>query len=321
MKQVIIKTLPFLILLIGLSSCLKEAPMNIDVSKTNNVIEFNNTGDNKATASSEFPRFHSDLGTIAPGDSATFNVNVSYSGADVAPQDITVTLAVDEAALEKYNAEDGTDYVVPPSTIYSLPTTVVIKQGTQQTQIKVSIISSSDFDFNVNYALPLKITTVSTGIISANFSTAIYSFGARNQRDGHYTVNGTFSDITNPAFASIYPMDISFITSSGNSVDVYNNDLGNYGYLFYTGSGYSYYGSFGVRIFFDATGKVTSVTNIYGQPAPNTRSAMLDPSGVNAFDENGNLKIKYYMLQPSAVPGDPAIRCYFDETYEYLGPR
>jgi len=190
MKKITIKIFPFLVGVISLTSCVKEADMNIDPGKTNSVIEFANTGDNQAGNTSEFPRFYTDLGSIGDGESASFNVNVNYAGGAEAPEDITVNLAIDAKSLETYNTEDGTDYVVPATSIFSIPSSVVIKKGTRLTQVQAKITRTSDFDFGLSYALPVKIASVSSGTISGNFGTAIYSFGVRNQYDGHYSIKG-----------------------------------------------------------------------------------------------------------------------------------
>jgi hypothetical protein len=101
------------------------------------------------------------------------------------------------------------------------------------------------------------------------------------------------------------------------------------------------YSSFAIIITFDpATNKIAKVRNYYGDPtqgpantlgnpatgsgpplyqASNTRYAQLDPTGVNAVQGNRDIKIKYLMYHPSAVPVGP--RTTFDETFEYIGPR
>jgi len=173
-----------------LGSCVKKADMVMDPSKSNSVIQFANTGDNLAGTTVDYPRFYTDLGSIGPDESASFNVNVNYAGGFEAPEDITVNLAVDETALETYNTQDGTDYVVPAASIFSFPSSVIIKKGTRVTQVQATIKRTADFDFGLAYALPLKIASVSTGTISGNFGTAIYSFGVRNQYDGIYSANG-----------------------------------------------------------------------------------------------------------------------------------
>jgi len=225
MKQLKIASFIFSALLFSIAGCLKERDMNIDPDKgQRNVIEFENTGDNIAGATSKFPEFYSDFGLLTSSSTgSSFNVNVSYSGADVAPTDITVNIEIDSTVLDTYNDDNGTDYVVPPADIYSLPTSAVIKQGTRMAQITVPIAFNSSYDFGAHYALPLKIASASTGTISSNFGKAVYSFGVRNGYDGNYTLKG-FVSHPNAAYTGGFKDskcgNWSLVTSGGNSVDL-----------------------------------------------------------------------------------------------------
>lgn len=326
MKQLKIKSLFFLLAVVSLTSCLKKAPMNVDPSVgPANVVEFANTGDNVAGSLSRYPRFATDLGSMALGDTISFNVNVSFSGVDVAPQDITVTLATDTAALGAYNRDNSTSYVAPPADLYKLPTSVVIKQGTHQTTIKVVITRTNSFDFGVNYALPIKIASASVGIISGNFGKALYSFAARNSYDGVYTMEATapMVDLLSPGISGWYPIDMQLITYTGNSIALYDgiNYVKDYGHPIKSGASSSYYGSFSPVFFFDASGKITSVTNYFGQNSGgNKRSAVLDPSGVNkaTFNANGKIvsfEVSYIMTQSVSTPDAP--RTYYHEKFTY----
>lgn len=317
--------------LISQTSCLKERDMNIDASKgTANVIEFENTGDNVAGSTSKYPRFTTDLGSVGSGETVKFNVNVSYSGAEVAPEDITVTLGVDPDLLAQYNSENGTSYVVPPSDIYSLPNSVVIKKGQHQATVEVGITNNNSFDFNVNYGLPLKIVSTTTGTISNNFGKAVYSFSARNSYDGLYLMEATapMVDVTSPSLTGWYPIEMQLITYTGNSVALYDgiNYVNAYGHpIISGGTSGSYYGTFSPVFYFDATGKITSVGNYYGQNAGgNKRSAVIDPTGVNqaTFNADGSIKsfeVSYIMTQSVSSPDQP--RTYFHEKFTYEGPR
>src|SRR3982751_4683636 len=110
MKKIIINILPLLTIVCSLSSCLKGDDTNLDTGKTNSVVEFKNTGNIVSGSNATYHRFLSDLGVLNPGDSATFNVNIHYAGADYAPSDITVNLEIDTAALTSYNGSDDGDY-------------------------------------------------------------------------------------------------------------------------------------------------------------------------------------------------------------------
>jgi hypothetical protein len=190
MRYITIKNFCAVAALISLGGCLKKNEMNIDPETASSVVTLAPTGSNKATTASTFQRYYSDFGVVNQGDHASFNLNVEYSGGATAGSDITVNIALDTAALSKYNAQDDMTYVVPPASTMHIPSSVVIKKGTQLSQNKVTIDINADFDFGAAYALPIKITSVSSGIISTNLGTSIYSFGVRNKYDGHYSMKG-----------------------------------------------------------------------------------------------------------------------------------
>lgn len=320
MKQIINKA-SIAIIALAFTSCVKDH-LAVDPSQSNNVVEFANTGSIVSSAGAVHPRFQIDLGSLPSGKSSPINVNLSYSGADNAPQDITVNLVVDSAALAAYNADEGTNYALPPKAIYSLPATAVIKAGSRKIQVQVAITNNSSFDFNVNYALPLKIQSVSSGVISGNFGTAIYSFAARNIYDGVYTMSGTLTDQANSTITGYYPLDMDLITYNGNSIALYDpNVASTYGHPIKSGTSNSYYGSFSPVFIFDANGNITDVTNYYGQQAgSNKRSGQLDPTGVNKITFNGDgtvasFEVSYIMIQNGAP------RTYFKEKFTYKSSR
>ena len=330
MRKVSINIFLFSVLLIGSSSCLKKDSMNIDTdSGTKNVVEFANTYDNVAGATSLYPRFSKDMGIVTIGSIVEFNVNVSYSGVDAAPQDITVALALDTAALRVYNTQNGSKYVAPPEAIYSMPSSVVIPKGSQTAQIKVKVTVNSSFNFGVNYALPLSIASATTGTISTNFGKAMYSFAARNKYDGIYTMEATspMVDVTNAALTGYYPLDMSLITFNGNSVALFDLNGAynkNYFHPIHSGTDVSAYGSFSPVFTFDNSGNITAVTNYYGQySGGNLRAGVLN-TGVNkiTFNTDGSIKsfeVNYIMTQSVSSPDAP--RTYFYEKFTYKKAR
>lgn len=333
MKKSIIK--PFLfssLVMIGFSSCLKENEMTVldpDVSPT--VVEFANTGDNVAGTKSQYPRFTTDLGSLALGDTYDINVNVSYNGPEAAPGEITVSVEVDAEALIQFNTENGTSYEVPPADVFTLPASVVIPKGQRIGQAVLTIKNTSNFDFNANYAIPLKIKSVSSGTpVSRNFSKAVYSFSARNSYDGIYHMDATapMVDLTSSSLTGWYDIDMQLITYTGNSVALYDgfNYVDAYGHpIISGGTSGSYYGSFSPVFFFESDGTISSVTNYYGQESGgNKRSAILDPTGVNkaTFNSDGSIKsfeVSYIMTQSLTAPFAP--RTYFHEKFTYVEPR
>ncbi len=124
--------------------------------------------------------------------------------------------------------------------------------------------------------------------------------------------------MVNPALSSVpgdpYPFEVELKTTGPTSVGMYVPNL-NFAHLIATGS---YYGNYGPIFNFDeATNKIISVTNKFGQPSPgNARGAEIDPTGINTFDPaTKTINAKYFMLQGGSV------RTKFDDKLTYMGPR
>jgi hypothetical protein len=327
MKQVQINILLLSALLVGVSSCLKKDAMNIDPnSGTRNLVEFANTGDNVAAATSFYPRFATDMGVVALGGAYKFNVNVSYSGADnIAPEDITVNLALDTAALTQFNNENGTTYTVPPGSVINFPASLVITQGSHMVQGQITVNVNTDYNFGANYAVPLKITQASYGTVSANFGKAVYSFTARNKYDGIYLMEATapMLDVINAGLSGWYPNNIELRTYTDKSVVMYDPVYSKtYGHCIQNGGSGSYYGSFSPVFFFDNSGNVSSTTNYYGQQSGGSLRSCVLNTGTNkiTFNADGSVKyieVNYIMAQGAAYTP----RTYFYEKFTYVRAR
>jgi hypothetical protein len=187
-----LKMLPALALITGLSSCLKDEP--IIANKPENIIEFYTTESIGSPTTALYPVY---VKSYVAGEANKFDVTVSYSGSEVAPQDITVQVALDPDALAKFNtkatADGNTTYEMLPTDVYTLPTNLalVIKKGERRASFTVNVKVPLTFDFNKEYALPLTIKSTSFGTISGNFGSSFYRVGAKNKYDGVYEITGT----------------------------------------------------------------------------------------------------------------------------------
>jgi len=247
---------------------------------------------------------------------------------------VTVVLKQDDALRVAYNASAGKNYIALPDNFYTILTPGIVKSGTTWTisfaagefskPLKLRI-KRSLFSFTNQYALPLVIQDGGGASINGDMKQAILGFLVANKYDGRYTMDGSSYDVVNPALECDCPIEAHFVTAGANKVNVYLPDYaGNGGYVYglWTGTGYSLYGSFGMVFTFDASDKIVAVENFYGQPAGNTRSAQIDPSGLNKWNPaTKRVDVKFFMLQPSAVPTPPHIRTSFDLNFTYLGPR
>jgi hypothetical protein len=313
-----IKFIPLLVAVLALTSCLKE---KLAVgSEASNIVEFYTTEAINSPPTSLYPIYVKSFFT-RPGQN--FDVTVSYSGTDVAPQDITLQIGVDNDAVTKYNATGGTQYSVLPTASFALSSsTVVIKKGERRAVFNVTV-KPEDFDDNLNQVIPLKITSSSFGTVSGNFGTVFYAVGARSKYDGLYTVSGTMVDQANATITGKYPQDYYLITQNSRAVGLYDFEYGgDYYHQITSGGATNVYGSFSPVFTFDDAGNITSVVNYYGQPAGNGRLARLDPTGVNKITAGTpgtagfEFKVKYIMEQPVGTT-----RTVYNETFTFKGDR
>ena len=146
----------------------------------------------------------------------------------------------------------------------------------------------------------------------------------RNQWDGHYRMEGTMTDHSNPQFGWMNnTFEYTLQTSGPNTDSLVSNTLNFPGIIIgNTNLGITnatFYSKFGLIMTFDATtNKVTSVSNYYGQPSTSGRSAALDPSGINSIDPvTKNIRVKFFMDE-TGIAGH---RATFDVTLVYLDAR
>lgn len=283
MKKNIIKSLVLFLAVTTLSSCLKDDSLVLDPEKGVNVIEFGNTS-GISVAGSTVPLY---VNSFPLGKDATIEIPISYSGPEAtAPEDITVTITVlGEETTEAYNEEqDDHLEVMDPATYTIASNTVVIPKGQRKGYLKVNV-KPDLFDLTVKYGLPLKISSVSSGTISGNFGTAIYSIGAKNRLDGLYNYK---TSSTTALKANANDNNVPLTTSGPNTVTA--NLVNTYSNI--------------VTYSVDPTTNKATVTNSGGIGTPIT-----DPSS------NFNPETRVLYLKWTA--GARA----FEETYTYTGER
>lgn len=263
---------------ISMSSCLKDTDQ-LDPSGTNNVIEFLNVDLIASPITSTYPLYNVSY-DITPA--ASLELTVNYSGANVAPQDITVAVAPSPEALTTYNTENGTTYTLLPEAMYSIAnTTVVIPKGQKKATVNVTF-KTDQFDLTKRYAIPVKITSASYGTISGNFSTNIFAVVAKNKYDGVYTLRSRQGAVNDRAFSTTpytWPYEVSLITTGPNSVVLHNTQYANdYTHPLQTLTGWSRLGSYTPVFTFDpGTGALTGAANYYTAPT-NGRGGKVNPA-------------------------------------------
>jgi len=297
--------------MIVLNSCLKNGKYYTDFSKNDASLELPLAAstNNGITA---FAFTNPDTTIVLP-----IYVNV----ASTSPLNTAVTgvLAIDSVGLDAYDNANGTTFVVMPDSLYSLSGTDITIPAGQRMDSVTATIHLGKMDLSQAYVLAITIENASVPVEQWNH--LFYYVSVKNKYDGHYQVTGTMVDAANSGLSGAYPMDVDLITSGANSVQMFDNAIGGVFHSITNAGSLSYYGSFGVQFNLDGSGSgaVISVVNVYGQPAANGRSAELDPSGINMWNESDkSMDVSYWMDQPTVITPH---RTSFIEHFTYLGPR
>ncbi len=236
-----------------------------------------------------------------------------------------VQLKLNDALIDEYNTNNGTELIPMPASLYTLKD-LKVSFAPGEFSKKVTItVDPSKFDLSKNYALGVSIASASSGFeVITSSSEGLFNILVKNQYDGAYEVTGTMVDHASATLTGVFPMKYDLVTSGATTVDGFDPEYWVDRFIpIYSGTSISGYGSFSPVFTFDpTTNKITSITNFYGQPAGNTRSAAMDPSGLNQFNpDDHSVDVKFFMKQPSAVPDPPNIRVEFNWHLTYKGKR
>lgn len=306
----------------GLSSCLNDP--NIENQKYGLI----NLNANKII---EIPSdaSHAVSKTLLPSGIADVTIGeVRLAAEEPAAEDIVVTLSTVKSDTTQYALLRGKELF--PLNQITVPTTVTIPKGQRSVPLVVKVNTDALLPDPQYLAVSVSSMDKQGYIISGNFGDLTLSFKIKHKYEGRYICTGTFADVTNAAWSHasgalktnygedlIYDLETvdgsTLIIGYSPTFDASNR------FYFFTGSAFSYYGSFCPKFTFDTSGNITAVTNAYGQPATNTRSAQLDPTGVNKYDEaTKSFTVSYWMNQPSVVAAPPHHRTKLVETYTFV---
>ncbi|MGX5688445.1 DUF1735 domain-containing protein [Arcticibacter tournemirensis] len=244
-KNQLLKITSLALLTLSLSACLKDDLYTADTDEGTNTVEFLEPA--QAGDADHLYPVTEEYFSVSP--SAESEITISYSGGKPAPEDIVVKVAIDQAALERYNAriievarqtaidqdQDPDDaeeeaqadlYDLMPTNLYSLSAMeVTIKKGESKAAIKFTT-KPNQYDFNYRYVVPLTITSVSSTKVqlSGTFATAFYYYGAKNQWDGKYS----YSTSANTSLRPSSKASVTLLTAGANRLRLSPGLLGYY---------------------------------------------------------------------------------------------
>lgn len=249
---------------------------------------------------------------------------VRLAAENPASEDIVVSLTTSKSA-EIFDAESP----IFPLTGITVPATVTIPKGERSVPLTVKIntaLLQSDPQY---VAITISSVDKQGYIISGNMGLLKLNLKVKHKFEGLYVLTGTMVHLPSPgAYVHITtvwdpdPYMVQLQTKDGQSLQFYDGNLFKDGFTYpiaTAAGGPSGWGSFSPVFKFDDAGNVIEVTNHWGQPAANTRSAVLDPAGVNKYDPaTKSFKVSYFMVQPSVVTDAPHYRTHNVETYTFL---
>jgi hypothetical protein len=193
------KILLSVIILSGLlTGCLKDTTIKNDLDKRSTIFMIQNSG----------IEFFSSAAVVTAGQvdpiERSFTINVANADHIPLPNDVTVSLAVDDAARLSYNnlPAPALDYDAMPDSVYSFPVkTGVIKAGTNLLTLKVTFFPAK-VDPGKSYMLAISIKDAQGKAIAQNFGTVYYHIIgnplAGNYAWSYYRWNGTTDTTTAP---------------------------------------------------------------------------------------------------------------------------
>lgn len=314
MKNIFVRCIAAL-LTVMLVSCLNDDKYALDPSGSNNVIEFDDPQVPNSPFGSIYPAWVEAF-QLAP--SATFTRTIQFAGAQSNDQDIVVQVEVDPTALAEYNRQQneglnggdplhGPTFELIPEANYQIDNaTITIPRGQKEAEISVTIFPEA-FDLSRTYALPLRIVSASTGVLSKHYSVGIFGVVVKNRYDANYDVDLRLSGwsaygIQDGGPLVPYTDGIGLVTTGPNTVGLANNWAGTNLLPGLTNVlANTQFGNASPVFTFDDTGKLTSVHNAIAPVAGQNRTFEINPAAApdeNVFDADArSINLNFLMKQ------------------------
>jgi hypothetical protein len=209
MKLKIIFFLLFGLLLGGVTACLNDDDHYNDFSKVGHVVEFLDAVSGATDVVNAAVPYKED------GTNDSIWVRVNVTGSNPAPEDITVTIALDvpsfntlKDTIEAFNAKNLADaikfhvdpkprkvYTLMPDQYFTIPSqNVLVKANERVGKLLVVIHKPNEiFALPFNFVVPIRITDASGKTISGNLNSIMLNVPIQNIYDGVYTVSGSIT--------------------------------------------------------------------------------------------------------------------------------
>ena len=180
---------------LSLTSCLKDNPNTFTLNgaatsfSVLNPINYLNTTANGGSYLANLNSYWMTL-RLDSSDVATDSVQLQLGG-PILNKDVTVTIDVDNADFNAFNANNSNAYQLLPPQYYTIPNKkVTFKAGTRNENIYIQFNNTNQIDFTKKYILPIIITDAQGYDISGNFGATMYAICEGNKYMGLYNSVG-----------------------------------------------------------------------------------------------------------------------------------
>lgn len=200
MKLFIRLTFLLLLLVLGVTGCLKDEQFDDGLIQS-----VHNNGQPKvvevklsASSANQFLVLSFDNSSV---DTTINLIPVNLSTAGPAGEDLQVTLVQNDNLVADYNTANGTDYKIPPASMFTLVSTggvVTIPRGSNTGYLQVKL-KPTDF-LGESWALGYEISAVDKAgyTVSSNLRSGIVAIVVKNDFEGTYHTTGFFQHPTAP---------------------------------------------------------------------------------------------------------------------------
>lgn len=311
MKRYKIKSLLILILgaSLGMTGCLKDKDYDSHATQSTapdgtnqNVVEIQLT----ATSASNFLLSAFD----AVNADTTFDlIPVVLASPGVAKEDINVTLVANPTLIADYNTANGTDYMVPDPSIYTILNdglVVKIPAGSRRGFLRVKI-NPSNF-LGASYAFGFSIASIDKPgyVISGNLNNGIAAIGIKNKYDGRYELKGFHN---RPGYDAPYDEIVDMITDAQDKVYMFWVGQGPYHPI---AGGTTAYGGLTIEFQFDQT--TNALIGVDNTVTPGSPPFTIGPATDSRYDPvTKTIYAQYYY--------NNSLQRVFTDTLYYISPR
>lgn len=163
---------------------------------------------------------------FSTADTTVGLVTIHLAANEPAPEDIKVTLAVDNAVITEYNDRNDENFDPLPATNFQIPSFEVTIPKGQREAVLNGTIKDPSFLQSGKYALGMKVASVSNSgyKISGNYGKQVIALRVKNKYHGTYHAVGVFHHPT--AGDRDIDQEKELVTVEPNSVQAWLGDLG-----------------------------------------------------------------------------------------------